>query len=278
MNATSKENRRTELSIFLRRHRARLSPSDVGLVASGRRRTPGLRREEVAALANVGLSWYTWLEQGRPINVSSQVLDAISRALRLDDAERIHLRLLAGVPDRSPNTQQRSTVRDDLLQYIVDGFREPAYIVNRHWCVEVANIPARNLLDVRAGTNCLVRFFTEDGRAQRYCDPEATARSLVGRYRLQVARYVDDPVFAETARRLCRESEEFAALWDERSVCAEPPELLAFRHEEFGRIDFRTVSFPLGSDPSRALVLQIPESGYRSTGSDTPVRIERVAG
>src|SRR5579883_1185265 len=90
--------RRAELSDFLRSRRARLSPSDVGLLEGNRRRTPGLRREEVALLANIGATWYTRLEQGLPINVSADVLAAISRALRLTSDERRHLYLLAGLP------------------------------------------------------------------------------------------------------------------------------------------------------------------------------------
>src|SRR6201996_35509 len=97
--ATVNSARRTELASFLRSRRERVSPEDVGLPPGGRRRTAGLRREEVAQLAGVGVTWYTWLEQGRPINASVQVLDAIARALRLDAVERGHLFRLADVPD-----------------------------------------------------------------------------------------------------------------------------------------------------------------------------------
>src|SRR2546422_3706372 len=90
--------RRKSLAEFLQTRRSRLSPMEVGLSANGRRRTPGLRREEVAQLAGVGVTWYTWLEQGRPINVSVQVLDAVARALALDATERAHLYRLADVP------------------------------------------------------------------------------------------------------------------------------------------------------------------------------------
>src|SRR5438270_9095254 len=98
MDGTFSKARRDELGAFLRSRRARLSPGDVGLAPGLRRRTPGLRREEVAQLAGVGVTWYTWLEQGRPINASVQVLDAIARTLRLDPAERAHLYRLAEVP------------------------------------------------------------------------------------------------------------------------------------------------------------------------------------
>src|SRR5512138_1463827 len=90
--------RRAELAAFLRSRRERITPADAGLPPGPRRRTPGLRREEVAQLAGVGVTWYTWLEQGRPINASVQVLDAIARTLRLDPAEREHLYRLGDVP------------------------------------------------------------------------------------------------------------------------------------------------------------------------------------
>src|SRR5215469_1842586 len=94
--------RRSELSDFLRTRRAKIMPSDVGLADGARRRTPGLRREEVALLANIGATWYTRLEQGLPINVSSQVLDSIARALQMNEAERRHLYLLASQPMLDP--------------------------------------------------------------------------------------------------------------------------------------------------------------------------------
>src|ERR1700728_2436422 len=91
--------RRTELAAFLRSRRERISPEDLGLPAGQRRRTSGLRREEVAQLAGLGVTWYTWLEQGRPIHASPQVLEAVARTLQLDDVERQHLFRLADVPD-----------------------------------------------------------------------------------------------------------------------------------------------------------------------------------
>src|ERR671936_3068172 len=112
------EIRRRELAEFLRSRRARVSPTDVGLPDAGVRRTPGLRREEVAMLAGVGVTWYTWLEQGRPINASMQVLDAVARTLRLDRAEREHLyRLAEATPLR---TESARTAVPESVREIVD--------------------------------------------------------------------------------------------------------------------------------------------------------------
>src|SRR5579863_5309191 len=109
--------RRSELSDFLRTRRAKIMPSDVGLADGARRRTPGLRREEVALLANIGTTWYTRLEQGLPINVSADVLQAISRALRLTNDERRHLYLLAGLPLTIPPDETEAV--DELTQRVL---------------------------------------------------------------------------------------------------------------------------------------------------------------
>src|SRR6202167_510259 len=111
---TSNGSRRAELAAFLRSRRERITPEQVGLAPGLRRRTPGLRREEVAQLASVGVTWYTWLEQGREINVSMQVLDAVARTLRLDRAEREHLYALAEATPLLVGTAREAGVPDAL--------------------------------------------------------------------------------------------------------------------------------------------------------------------
>src|SRR3954470_20156988 len=125
--------RRDQLSDFLRTRRARLTPADVGMAAGGRRRTPGLRREEVAALAGVGVSWYTWLEQGRDITVSTAVLDAISTALRMSEPERIHLYMLSGLNPPPPGGHRGASVTPELLNLIDAWLPRPAMLQDRHW-------------------------------------------------------------------------------------------------------------------------------------------------
>ena len=104
MTAAGNGSRRAEMAAFLRSRRERITPEQVGLPPGPRRRTPGLRREEVAQLAGVGVTWYTWLEQGRPINASAQVLGAVAKTLRLDPTERQHLYRLADVADAAGGT------------------------------------------------------------------------------------------------------------------------------------------------------------------------------
>src|SRR6266567_878699 len=120
--------RRAELGSFLRSRRERITPEDVGLPPGLRRRTAGLRREEVAQLAGVGVTWYTWLEQGRPINASAQVLEAVARTLRLDESERSHLFTLAGVPD---TTSRVAEICEPAVRELVEALDPyPAFVVS----------------------------------------------------------------------------------------------------------------------------------------------------
>src|SRR3954449_4471843 len=162
------QERRSELTDFLRNRRAQVTPQDVGLPANGRRRTPGLRREEVAQLAGVGLSWYTWLEQGRDIKPSAQVLDALARVLRLDTAERAHLFHLARVELPLPAGDYPREAPEE-LRAIVDALvPNPAYLIGPRTDVLAWNRAAAALLGEPAlapdgRPNLLWWLFTADG-------------------------------------------------------------------------------------------------------------------
>ena len=143
---TKDEIRRQELSDFLRNRRGRIAPADVGLPATNRRRTPGLRREEVAQLAGVSATWYTWLEQKRPIGVSSGVLDNLARVLRLDPAERMQLFQLALRQPVLDSLSKRETV-SPLIRRLLDRTDPiPAFVLGRRWDVLAWNRAARRLL------------------------------------------------------------------------------------------------------------------------------------
>lgn len=137
MNTTQR--RRPELAAFLRSRRARVTPADVGMPPGLRRRTPGLRREEVAQLSGVGVTWYTWLEQGRPINASAQVLDAVARTLRLDQPEHEHLYHLAEVPYEPEREGPVQTVGEE-IQGIIDALDpRPAAVYNSRYDILATN-------------------------------------------------------------------------------------------------------------------------------------------
>jgi transcriptional regulator with XRE-family HTH domain len=252
--------RRHELRDFLRSRRARLTPSDVGLAVDGRRRTPGLRREEVAVLANVGLSWYTWLEQGKDINVSERVLDAVSQALRLSHAERAHLYHLAGLP---PPVRVAEPFGPDVrgLRMLAEGWSpNPAYVLDRHWNVVAANVVAQRSFNLAAPhENCLHSFFLESGVTEFYPQEEQLARELVAQLRAQVARYPDDRVLEQLVLELSANSDRFVALWELQELVETPLRSLWFRHPVAGVLSFEQMSLTPVDRPDHRLMLYTPD-------------------
>ena len=203
---------REELRDFLRSRRARVTPADVGMPSSGTRRTPGLRREEVAVLAGVGVSWYTWLEQGRDINVSGEVLDAIARVLRLTEPERAHLYLLAGL-NPPPAVRSDADVTPELRR-LLDTWPHPALLRDRQWNLLALNDPARLVFGLGEDRNCLVAFFTNPRYRDLHVNWDAVAPGVVAAFRA-------DAVHAdEVATSLAEVSPEFAELWARHDVAA----------------------------------------------------------
>jgi len=201
--------RRTELAAFLRAQRARLTPADVGLPdgsASGRRRTPGLRREEVAQLSGVGVTWYTWLEQGRDIATSAQVIDALARALQLNPDQHRHLRELAGLPPPEPQAPAGDML--PRLQLLVDAVApSPASVYDRHFDYLVWNEPYVRLRH-DPGTlpasrrNMLWMMFTDAENRARMVRWEPAARAVLSQFRAAAGRQPEDSRFAELVAAL----------------------------------------------------------------------------
>jgi transcriptional regulator with XRE-family HTH domain len=206
--------RRVELSRFLRSRRARVRPEEVGLSAGGRRRTPGLRREEVALLADVGVSWYTWLEQGRDIHVSEPLLERLARALRLTPTERAHLFELAhGRPAARPVISPGTV--SGTLQRVIDAHPFPALVSTRRWDVLAWNEPAVilygdfGLLPIEQ-RNGLWSMFMNPERRARMPGWENDARRAVAGFRLDAARAAERTEFDALAAELTRISPEWA--------------------------------------------------------------------
>jgi transcriptional regulator with XRE-family HTH domain len=266
--------RRDELRDFLRTRRARLSPGDVGLPDAGRRRTPGLRREEVAVLAGVGVSWYTWLEQGRDIKVSEQVLDAISRALRLDEHERAYFYRLAGLnPPYTAATAAAAT--NPQLQWVLDGWLpRPAYIIDRHWDIAAVNDAAREVFGFSAyDHNCLVSFFTSTRYRTMYIAWEDVASSIVAQFRAESARHPDDDAYERLADDLSMVSEKFAELWARHDVAEARQGIKAVNHPRVGELVFEHTSLPLPDHPGYQVKLYNPR-----LGTSTAEKIEQLIG
>lgn len=215
---------RHSLATFLRSRRDRLTPADMGIISSGRRRAPGLRREEVAQLAGVGLTWYTWLEQGRDVHPSESVTRAIGRTLGLDCDEMSYLLTLTGHPHRF-DLLARAEILPGHLAILDQMLPHPVCIHDARFDLYAYNRTYRFLLtdlnQIAAGDrNYMVQFFTNPEWHRRFCDFDETARSLVGRIRSRIAHQPGDPAWTELVDRLQRESADFARIWAEHEVSA----------------------------------------------------------
>jgi transcriptional regulator with XRE-family HTH domain len=242
--------RRRELAGFLRSRRERIAPEQVGLPPAARRRTPGLRREEVATLAGVGVTWYTWLEQGRDINASPQVLDAVARTLLLDPHERDHLFRLADVPDGSslaeckalPPTAQ--TLLDQLDPY-------PAVVRNARYDMLGWNAAFDRLMGPLADLpyeerNSLWRMFTVASCRAATLDWEEGTRRMVAEYRAAMAEHVAEPAWKCLVSRLMEASPEFVELWERHEVASPENLTKRFLHPEVGLLRLNYTHLWLG--------------------------------
>lgn len=217
------EKTRPDLAAFLRARRERLSPADVGLPSGARRRTPGLRREEVAALAGVGLTWYTWLEQGRDIGVSAAFLDNLARVLKLDAAERRHLFLLAH--ERLPAEPGKTwCVLPPLVRRLMHDLPHPAYVINLRWDVLGFNAAADRLFGFGAHSperrNMLWLLFTDPLLMERFVSWQEQAPQMLSSFRRDFARATQEADLLELINDLERISPEFKRWWQQHDVHA----------------------------------------------------------
>jgi transcriptional regulator with XRE-family HTH domain len=259
--------RRPDLSDFLRTRRAKIVPSDVGLADGARRRTPGLRREEVALLANMGTTWYTRLEQGLPINVSADVLDSISRALRLTSDERRHLHLLAGLTTTAP--PQNDEHVSDLVRRVLAALEpSPAYVRGRRWDILAWNRNADALSDFSGATgqarNIVWRLFRDPTIQLRMGDPGCTKRRAVAQFRAVAAKYPYDPAFTELIEELRQSSPEFRELWAQHDVLGSTDGLKRYVHPELGELILDYTSFDLPGDGDMRLIVLTAAPGSES--------------
>lgn len=257
------EQRRTELAAFLRARRAQLKPVDVGLPEGlGRRRTPGLRREEVCQLSGVGLTWYTWLEQGREITTSAQVIEALAVALRLDPDERRHLFALAGMAIPVPEADGVQST--EVIQRILDSLKpNPAYVLDERFDILAWN-RSQSALWMDPGTvaaesrNLVWLMFTVASARELVVDWEGGARMLLAQFRAAAGRHAEDRRFAELAKGLSEASPEFAEWWDSYPVAEFDVGINQLNHPVVGRLDLHLVHLRLVENPALTVVLQTP--------------------
>jgi transcriptional regulator with XRE-family HTH domain len=258
-----------ELGDFLRSRRARLQPQDVGLPDYGRRRVPGLRREELAQLAGVSVDYYVRLEQGRDIQPSDSVLDAIATALRLDDAERAHLFDLVRPRKRArrrASERLRPPIRD-----LVDRMAFPAVVTGRRMDVLAANPIARALLLGLREPNMARLAFLDEGARVLYVDWDEIAADTVAFLRLTVDP--DDAGFVELIGELSLHSPEFRTLWAKHDVKAKTFGVKRYDHPLVGRLDLHWESLKL-ADAGQVLVTYTPAE----PASETALELLRTLG
>ncbi|MFE0457688.1 helix-turn-helix transcriptional regulator [Kitasatospora sp. NPDC058965] len=259
--------RRTELAAFLKACRARVAPHDVGLPPGLRRRTPGLRREEVAQLAGVGVTWYTWLEQGRPINASEQVLTAVARALLLDEVERDHLFTLAGVAVVEADGRLCPTV-DPVIQVVLDGLSPmPAALSNRRFDVLGFNdaydalFPGATRRTAPNGRrNSLWCAFTAPDCCNPFVNRDEELPRLVGVLRAAYASHVGEPAWEDWVRELSAASPWFRELWADQQVAPRLTVLKVFRHAAVGVLRLRATQLTVPGHPELYVSVYTPES------------------
>lgn len=246
------------LGDFLRSRRESLSPLDVGLPAGKRRRTPGLRREEVAALAGVGITWYTWLEQGRSIRVSTSFLDNLSRVLKLDEIERRHLFLLAH--QRPPAmTAQTGCQLSPMIRLLLDDLTlRPAYILNLRWDVLGWNAAANALFGFterpESERNMLWMLFSDDQLNSKIVDWSAQAPQVLASFRRDFARAPEDDDMANLVAMLSEIAGDFKTLWSQHDVHGRCEGRRIFRTIDDGEVTFNHTSFIVDEDKHLRLV------------------------
>jgi transcriptional regulator with XRE-family HTH domain len=268
--------RREELADFLRKRRESIRPEEVGLPAGGRRRTPGLRREEVAQLAGVGTTWYTWLEQGRDVRASLDVLEALARALRLTPAERTHL-ILLGRGEEAPSCKPPAERVSPALRRLIENLGpSPAYVLGRRWdylawnraaCAvfgDLGNVP-------RSQRNHLWLMFMDPMRRELITDWERAMRLAVAKFRADSARYLGDPAFEELIASLRHSSPEFCKAWKRHEVARSGEGRKVLHHPSAGTLVFEHAVFNPAEAPEQRLILYTPVPE-----EETPAKLEQL--
>ena len=258
---------RAELGEFLRARRQAVTPEQVRLPRGRRRRTPGLRREEVALLAGVSVTWYTWLEQGRRINASPDVLRAIGRALQLDEAGQDHLLVLAQPTAPATTTEATPDEVPSALRRLIEAFEPaPAYVLGPHWEFAAWNGAQARLYPPLAELDGLERnliwvLFAGPGIKELIVDWDIHARIALAEFRAATSAVRHDPAMVELVTCLESASEEFRTWWPDHDVARFETRLRRFDHPRAGRLTFEYQLLAPAEWPSLRVVVQLPVPG-----------------
>jgi transcriptional regulator with XRE-family HTH domain len=266
-----------ELGDFLRTRRAKLAPEEVGLPRGSRRRSPGLRRAEVAQLVGISVDWYTWLEQGRAITPSTQVLERLVQTLRLDANERNHLFFLA-LQQPPPALVQETEIVSPALQHFLDEFgSRPAFVSGRLWDVLAWNDAGNAVFgDHRQMTaprerNTIWSIFTNPQARQFVVNWEEDARLLLAQFRSSYGRHPEDAQFTELIHDLMLASPEFRAWWPDHEVRSGQEGRKTLNHPQVGYLMFERLTFQVFDAPDLKVTVYTPLEE-----ADTPRKLEQL--
>jgi transcriptional regulator with XRE-family HTH domain len=257
---------RRELADFLRAQRARLKPEAFGLAAGSRRRTPGLRREELAQLCGMSATWYTWIEQGRDVSVSPHTLARLASVLGLSAAERAYLFGLAGKGDPTGARAAPDSGAPEALAAAINAIALPAYVLDRTWNALAWNARAARLFigwlddsgasgNASGGKNLLRYVFLSDDARGLIRDWEERARRLVAEFRADAGRHLDDPPIAALIDELANRSAAFARLWSKHAVLGREGGERTFDHPLDGFLRYEQITMTLASRPELKFVM-----------------------
>ncbi|MBK1882314.1 helix-turn-helix domain-containing protein [Luteolibacter pohnpeiensis] len=272
VESISSEPHRAELAEFLRTRRQRANPADFGFQIGARRRTPGLRREEVAQLSFVSLAWYTFLEQGRPVRASADVLDRLCRGLRLDRAEREHLYLLArGHPPNDVNENSWSV--DPQLQQILDAISFPAYASLNDWTIVAANRVARLVffdqsVDPDGPLNTLKLVFADPVHRRIIVNWEQQAKDTLALFRASTAQNIGEDWHRKLVEEVSEVNEEFRTWWPQHEIRASHGGPKEFDHPTVGRMTFEPKTLRYEGDIPVRIIIKIPSCEKTATKLD----------
>jgi transcriptional regulator with XRE-family HTH domain len=259
------DTRRQELAEFLQAMRQRGSPEEFGFPSGSRRRTQGLRREEVAQLASISATWYTWIEQAREVNVSAEALDRLATALKLSKSERSYLFDMADRRDPRAHQSEVDTAPETLVSMLAQ-INIPAYIMGRTWDILAWNQQAgalfTGLLDIKwpkgQHPNLLRFVFTHPSAKEFVVTWEMRARRLVAEFRADCRSRLEEPEVKQLVNELSSASPEFASYWKQHDVLERQGGQREFEHPQSGYINFQQVTLRLVEQEQLKLVLLQP--------------------
>jgi transcriptional regulator with XRE-family HTH domain len=254
--------KRKALGEFIKTQRTQLPTAALRLGGSTRRRTAGLRREEVAQLCDISVTWYTWIEQGRTVSVSAPALARIAEALQLSRAKRAYLFELSGKKDPQAQDALAQEIPAEILA-VAGAIKTPAYLLDRHWNAIAWNRAAKTLfvgwLDKKSASRNLLEYtYCTSEAAQLISDWEQRASRLAAEFRADCGMYLDEPEIAQLVARLSAASSAFERAWNLHDVVEKEGGERRFSHPALGQLSYRQVNLRVANRPELKLVMLLP--------------------